>query len=94
MLAEGNAEAYDTSNVSLKWQQALSILKNFDPQFDNYVNTFPKANGGEMFIFFTEKPEEHQNLTTDTYQWKSYGAFKKCIQDNKVVLLKSYYKGN
>ena len=60
-----NPGSFRCDNKSLKWIEAEEILTSFNPLTDVFVSELPKANGGEMYIFFTADESKYCNYTTD-----------------------------
>ena len=79
-----NAEVFRISKASLESSEIYTILSNFDPVLQTYVERIKEAKPDEVYIFFSNDQNKSEDFSYDNYLWKNNGAFKK-ILEKKVL---------
>lgn len=85
------------TNISktLKWQEALQIIDEFDYNIHQYVDDrIYDPKGGEIYVFYNINSEKQEDYKVDGYLWRNNGGNKPIPKETlarKPVLYKSYY---
>jgi hypothetical protein len=86
-----NVQVFQIVQQPLTWQRVHSILKSFVATQNKHITRpIENARAGEVYIFFSNNPDDQSDWRVDNFQWRNQGA-NKLTPINNPVLIKSYW---